>query len=122
MRTTDLFTVDGLPMPVPDGDLPLYTEDVQATDSGLDESGVFHRFVLRRNVQSWDFSYARLTREAYAYLENLFAGKDSFCFGFVSALDGTRQEVTAYRCKRSVLWHSAADGQFRDCRFRITVC
>lgn len=122
MRTTDLFTVDGKPMPVPDGDLPLYTEDLEAPDSGRDESGVLHRFVLRRDVPSWEFSYDRLTREAYAYLEGLFAGKDSFRFGYVSALDGTRQEIVAHRGKCSVLWHSAADGQFRNCRFRITAC
>lgn len=122
MRTTDLFTVDGLPMPVPDGDLPLCTEDQEASDSGRDESGVLHRFVLRRNVPSWEFSYARLTRETYAYLESLFAGKDSFRFGYVSALDGSRQEITAYRDKCRVLWHCASDGQLRDCRFRIAAC
>lgn len=122
MRKTDLFTVEGQPMLVPDGDMVLTEEDVVSPDSGCDESGVYHRFGVRKGVRSWDFAYARLTREEYAYLEDLFAYGDTFSFGFCSALDGSRQFVTAFRSKRSVLWHSAADGQLRDYRFRITEC
>ena len=122
MRKTDLFTVDGQPMLVPDGNLSMQEEDVVSSDSGWDESGVYHRFCVRKDVKSWDFSYSRLSREEYAYIEELFAGKNTFDFGFASALDGSRKVVTAYRSKRSILWHSAADGQFRDCRFRITEC
>lgn len=122
MRKTELFTIDGHPMLVPDGDLSLCIEDVESSDSGWDESGVYHRFVLRHNVQSWDFSYSRLTQQEYAYMERLLSKKDTFCFGYESATDGSWQEVTAYLSKRSVLWHCAADGQFRDYRFRITTC
>ena len=121
MRTTDLFTVDEQPMIVPDSDLVMQEEDVVSADSGLDESGVYHRFGMRQGVKSWDFSYSRLTKEEYAYLEELFAGKDTFLFGFTTA-DGSRLYATAWRSKRSVLWHSAADGQLRDYRFRITEC
>ena len=122
MRTTDLFTIDGKPVLVPDRDLVFSAEDMEASDSGYDENGTYHRFVLRRNVQSWEFSYSRLTQEEYAYMEALLSGKDTFCFGFTSAADGSWQETTAYRSKHSVLWHCAADGQFRDYRFRITAC
>lgn len=122
MRKTELFTVDGQPMLVPDGDMSLTEEDVVSSDSGLDESGVYHLFGVRKDVKSWDFSYSRLSREEYACLEELFAGKDTFAFGFASALDGSRQEVTACRSKRSILWHSAADREFRDYKFRITEC
>ena len=122
MRKTELFTVDGRSVIVPDGDLSMQEEDVISSDSGMDESGVYHRFSLGRSVKSWDFSYARLTRQEYAYMESLFAGKDTFRFGFVSASDGSRQEVTACRSKRSILWHNATDEQFREYRFRITEC
>ena len=122
MRKTDIFTVDGAAVLIPDRDLAMEETDVVSPDSGWDESGVYHRFYVRKGVKSWDFSYSRLTREEYAYMENLLAGKDTFRFGFLSALDGSRQEVTAYCGKRSVLWHSAADGQFREYRFRITEC
>lgn len=122
MRKTNLFTVDGEPILVPDGDLSIREEDVVSPDSGLDESGVYHRFDVRQGVKSWDFSYSSLSREEYAYMEELFAGKNTFWFGYTSALDGSQQWVSAYRGGRSVLWHSAADGQFRDYRFRITAC
>lgn len=122
MRKTELFTVDGQPIIVPDGDLSVQEKDVVSSDSGYDESGVYHRFGVRRDVKSWDFSYSRLSGEAYAYMEELFAGKDTFFFTFPSALDGSRQQVTAYREGRSILWHSAADGQYRDYKFRITEC
>jgi len=113
MLTTELFTIDGSPMPF--GEVSLCIEDVVSADSGLDESGVLHRFPLRQGVKSWDFSFSRLDGETYGYLEDLFAGKNTFSFGYES-----RQSVTAYRSKCSVLWHS--EGQFRDCKFRITTC
>ena len=121
MKTTNLFTIDGQPVPVPDGDMSMHTEDLVSEDSGLDESGVYHRFVVRQDVKSWEFSYSRLTGEELAYLEELFAGKNTFAFGFRD-LYGKLQTVTAYRSKQSVLWHSAADGTFREYRFRIVAC
>ena len=122
MRTTDLFTIDGEPVLVPDGDLAFSAEDMESSDSGHDENGAYHRYVLRRGVQNWEFSYSRLSREEYAYMEGLFGNKDTFTFGFVSAHTGVKQQITAYRSKHSILWHCAADGQFRDYKFRITAC
>jgi len=121
MKTTELFRIDRQPMLVPDGDMTLHLEDVEEADSGRDESGVLHRFVLRQGVQSWAFSYARLTREEYAYMESLFAGKSTFRFTYPAA-DGTLREAEAYRSKHSILWNSAANGQFRDYQFRIVLC
>lgn len=122
MRTTELFTIDGMPILVPDGDLSYCEEDLESADSGFDESGAYHRFVTRHSVRSWDFSYSRLSQEEYTYMEALMAGKDTFSFGFRSALDGSWQVIKAYRSKHSVLCHCAADGQLRDYRFRITAC
>lgn len=122
MKTTDLFLIDDMPMLVPDGDVRISVENIVSGDSGRDESGELHRFVARRNVQSWDFVYSQLTREEYAYMEKLFAKKDDFQFTFLSATDGTSQTATAFRDKHSVLWLSASKGLFRDYRFRISVC
>ena len=122
MRTTDFFTIDGKPVLVPDRDLAFSEEDMETSDSGHDENGRYHRFVLRRKVPSWEFVYSQLTREEYAYMEGLFAGKDTFAFGYVSPHSGVKQQITAYRSKHSILWHCAADGQFRDYHFRITAC
>ena len=122
MRTTRRFTVDGQPVVVPDADMAMQEEDLISADSGMDESGFYHRFSLGRTVRSWDFSYARLNWDEYAYMESLFDRKNTFCFGFTSAVDGSWQEVVAYRSKRSILWHNAADEQFRTYQFRITEC
>ena len=122
MKTTNLFMIDGRPMLVPDGDMVLSVEDIISADSGRDESGVLHRFVLRKDVKSWDFVYSQLIQEEYAYMESLFAGKDSFQFTSPSPTDGSTQTVTACRDKHSILWQSAAKGLFRNYRFRITAC
>ena len=122
MRKTSMFTIDFEPILIPDGDLSIREEDVVSADSGLDESGVYHRFGVRQGVKSWEFSYARLNQEEYAYMESLFAGKETFSFGYISAPDGCRKSVIAYRSGRSILWHNAEGGQFRDYRFRITQC
>ena len=122
MRTTELFMIDGQPMLVPDGDMALRVEDIISTDSGRDESGELHRFVVRKDVMSWELVYSQLTREEYAYMESLFAGKDCFQFTFPSPTDGTAQTVTAFRDAHSILWQSAARSLFRDYRFRISAC
>ena len=60
---TNLFTVNGKPMLVPDQEVTVNYEDLDASDSGRDESGVMHRFVVRYKVASWSFSYSHLTEE-----------------------------------------------------------
>ncbi len=60
-RTTDLFTVNGQPMLAPDEEIGISYEDLDASDSGRDESGVMHRIVVRQKVPSWTFSYSHLT-------------------------------------------------------------
>ena len=61
MKSTDLFLIDGQPVLAPDAGLTLGLEDIESTDSGRDESGALHRFVVRQGVEYWDFSYSRLT-------------------------------------------------------------
>ena len=122
MRTTDLFSIDDMPLLAPDRDLLYSEEDLVSSDSGFDESGAYHRFVVRHGIKNWDFSYSRLTKPEYQYMEALLSGKDTFSFRYRSNLDDSWQEATAYRSKHSVLWYSATDGQFRDYCFRITTC
>lgn len=121
-KTTDLFLIDGQPMLVPDEDMEISFEDLDAADSGRDESGVMHRFVVRRGVGKWTFSYAYLTQQEYAYMESLFAGKTTFQFTHPSHTGGTQVTVTAYRSKHGILWRSAATGQFRNYQFSIIAC
>ncbi len=119
--TTDLFLVNNIPMLVPDENVEISAEDIDASDSGRDESGVMHRFVVRRGVRKWTFSYAYLTEEEYRYMESLFAGVDIFRFTFPDR-EGKSQTAMAYRSKHGILWHSAATGQYRNYSFSIVEC
>jgi hypothetical protein len=122
-KTTDLFLIDGQPMLAPDENVEISVEDIDASDSGRDESGVMHRFVVRQGVGKWTFSYAYLTQEEYAYMESLFAGKGTFQFTYPDCGDdGHPKEITAYRAKHGILWQSAATGQFRNYQFSVISC
>ena len=122
-KLTNLFLVDGLSILAPDADMEITMEDIDAADSGRDESAVMHRIVVRRGVRKWTFSYEHLTQEEYSYMESLFAGKDTFRFSHPSTTGNPGQAVTtAYRSKHGILWHSAATGQYRNYRFSIIEC
>ena len=57
MRTTTLFTINGKPMLLPDTEVAVSYEDLDASDSGRDESGVMHRMVVRYKVGVWNFTF-----------------------------------------------------------------
>ncbi len=116
-KLTELFLIDGQPMLAPDEDMAVSVEDVEASDSGMDESAYYHRFVVRRGLGRWQFFYKELTEQEYAYMESLFAGKDSFRFTHPFSENGT---VTAYRKKQEVQWHSL--NRLRNYQFSIVQC
>ena len=43
MRLTDLLKIDGEPMPEPTEAADIQFSDLESSDSGADESGVYHR-------------------------------------------------------------------------------
>lgn len=117
------FFVDGQPMLPPDADMELSFEDLDGASAGRDESGVMHRVILRHKVGSWSFCYSHLSREEYAYMEDLFAGKAHFQFTFPSLTrQGETTTVTAYRSRLGIGWHNASTGQFRNYKFTIIEC
>lgn len=116
-KLTELFLIDGQPMLAPDADVALVVEDLEASDSGMDESAYYHRFVVRQGLGRWQFFYRELTEQEYAYVESLFAGKDSFQFTYPSAENGG---VTAYRKKQETQWHSL--NRLRNYQFTIVQC
>ena len=123
MRTkTELFLIDGLPVLAPDENVELSMEDIDASDSGRDESGVMHRFMVRQGVGKWSFSYGCLTGEEYAYMESLFQGKATFRFTFPDWVTGESKTITAYRSKHGIVFRSAATGQFRNYSFSVVGC
>ena len=122
-KTTDLFLIDGQPILAPDENVEISMEDIDASDSGRDESGVMHRFVVRHGVGKWTFSYAHLTKEEYAYMERLFAGKATFQFLYRDCVNAMKPTtITAYRSKYGISWKSAVTGEFRNYSFSIIGC
>lgn len=116
VNTTELFLIDGQPMPIPDENVEVRYEDIDAAAAGRDESGVMHRVPVRQNVESWSFSYAWLTGEEKAYLDSLFAGKATFRF---TANGATK---TCYRSGVNVTWQNARTGLWRGYGFTIIEC
>ena len=119
---TDLFLIDGQPMLAPDENLQMTAEDVSSVDSARDESGFFHRFVVRQGVGKWKFTYAHLTGEEYAYMEGLFQGKQTFQLTYPDPATGETKVISAYRGSHTVLWQSAANDRFRDYTFTLVAC
>ena len=119
-KTTELFMIDGLPMLVPDQDVTVSFEDIDASWAGRDESGVMHRAPVRQKVGSWGFSYGWLTDEELAYNESLFAGKSTFTF--TCAGPNGPEERTCYRSKYGVSYRSAVSGLWRGLSFNIIEC
>lgn len=67
----DFYKLGGKALPVPDGEVVLRKTDLEAPESGRDESGWLHRSVLRQGLGRWEFSWSRVTGEEYAYLAGL---------------------------------------------------
>ena len=120
---TELYQINGQPMLAPDADVQMSFEDLDAADSGRDESGVMHRIPVRYKVSSWQFSYFSLTQEEYAYMQSILPRAGSFTFTHPSGDDCTRTEsCTAYLSGYSIVWHSARTKDYRNLKFTIIEC
>lgn len=120
MTYCEEFRVDGVPMPAPDQDVELQLSDLDASDAGRDESGVMHRIVVRRRVKAWAFTYSHLTAAEYAYIQALFAGKDTFQFTYPTA-EG-QETCTAYCSGGSIAVRNLRTGIYKNCKFSIIQC
>ena len=118
--TTD-FLIDGTPMLTPDAGVSLKRKDMDHGSTGTDESGVMHRMLVRSDVKSWDFSYAILTAEEYAYTVGLLRGKATFSFAFKND-EGQPETVTAYCKETSVSYWSNRRGLYKNLQFTIIQC
>lgn len=119
----NFYQVDGMPMLAPDEEPEFSFADLDASDSGRDESGVMHRIMVREKVGSWSFSYASLSDEELSYLRDLFAGKAQFTFTH-PVLGGSNQTetCTAYMSQCSALWKNQRTGRWRNFQFNIIQC
>lgn len=120
---TELYLIDGKPMLAPDADVEMSFEDLDASDSGRDESGVMHRIVVRHKVGVWNFRYSHLTQEEYAYMLSILPKTGSFVFTYPKPEDCTKQEsCTAYLSGYSIVWHSARTKDYRNLKFSVIAC
>ena len=122
-KTSEIFTVNGKPMLIPDAEVAVNYEDLDSAESGRDESGFMHRLVVRSKVPSWEFSYSHLTEAEKNYMESLFGDAPTFSFTHPSRLDSTLSQTTqCYRSKYTISWKNARTGLWSNYGFRIIAC
>lgn len=120
---TNLFLINGKQMLAPDADVGVSYADLDADDSGRDESGYMHRIVVRYKVGTWSFEYASITEAEKRYLEELFGETPDFEFTHPDRLNAEKQVTCkAYRSKYNTAWHNARTGQWRNYKFNIIEC
>ena len=122
-QVTDLFLINGKPMLVPDEEIGVSYEDLDASDAGRDESGVMHRVVIRAKVGKWSFTYEHLTEAEKQYMENLFGNSATFLFTHPDRLDASKSVTsTCYRSKYSIAWRNVRNGLWSNYGFNIVEC
>ena len=122
-KTTDQFYINGAPMLVPDEEVEMSFEDIDAAEAGRDQGGYMHRIPVRTKVASWSFSYTHLTEEEKRYMEGLFGDNAVFTFTHPSRQDATVQENSqCYRSKYSISWKNAVLGLWCNYSFHIIQC
>lgn len=80
MDLTQLYQIDGAPIVAPNAGVKLGLTDIEAPETGRDESGFLHRTVLRTGIATWQLCYERLTRQAYEYMQSILPRTGSFAF------------------------------------------
>ena len=121
MRLFEEFKINGSPIPVPDGEVELSYQDLDAGSAGRDESGVMHRIRVRTRVKTWSFQYFVLCREEFAYLEDLLSRNAVFTFTYPDNT-GTPRTCQAYCAKTGLVYENAKLGLFRNYKFSIIEC
>ena len=115
------YLIDGDPLLAPDMNVNITENDLDSPASGRDEAGYMHRIIIRSGVKTWEFVYAVLDAEDYAYIQSLFKGKANFKFSY-RASDGSVETTTAYSSKRSITLRDYATGEYKNLKFNIIEC
>ena len=118
---TELFKINDAPMLAPDAGVEVSYSDLDASDSGRDESGYMHRLVVRHKIPTWQFSYTHLTAEEYGYLRSILPREGTFRFTYPNE-DGQQETIEAYLSKYTVLWQDLRRGSYRNLKFSIVGC
>lgn len=115
------FLIDGKPVLMPDAGISISASDMETEDSGTDESGVLHRFLLREKVRSFSLAYDTLTLEEYRYMRALIRGKTTFTVKYRDP-DGMPAQMIAYCTGYSLSLHNAKLGLFKGFTLEIMEC
>lgn len=126
LRRTTLLRIDGQPLPEPTETADIQFQDIESSDSGADEMGVYHREVLRFGVLSCTLTYGYLTNEDCAYLLGLLQNKTTFqftCPAASSAADVTQTITrTCYCANYGAALQRLKAGVWRDMELKIREC
>ena len=126
LKRTSLLQIDGHSLPVPTGSPTIKFSDIESSDSGADEMGVYHREVLRFGVLSCTLTYGYLTNEDCAYLLGLLQNKTTFqftCPAASSAADVTQTITrTCYCANYGAALQRLKAGVWRDMELQIQEC
>ena len=123
MNLTQRYKIENTPVVAPNAGVQLRVSDIEAEESGRDESGYLHRVVLRPGLATWTLSYRDLSREEYDYMMALLPGSGSFLFTHPDNADADRSNVS--RCCITDIragWHNALPGQSRELKITVTQC
>ena len=120
---TNLYQVNGVPLLAPDNEVGDSYEDIDAPDTGRDETGRMHRNVVLYKVGKWSFEYGLMTKEDYMYNESVFPEAGTFMFTRPSRTNPDVSVTTeCYRSKYSISYFSPRRGRWRNYKFNIIEC
>ncbi len=122
MLLSDLYQINGKPMPVPDEGVEMSFEDLDSAQSGRDEAGFMHRIVVRSKVGVWNFTYSWLDAETYRYLLSILPEEGVFTFTHPTPDDRGSASTTAYLSRYGISWHNARTNTYRNLKFSIIEC
>lgn len=126
LKRTSLLQIDSHPLPVPTGSPTIKFSDVESSDSGADEMGVYHREVLRFGVLTCSLTYSYLDNADCAYLLSLLQNKTTFQFTCPVASDSTdvTQTITrtCYCSNYGAALQRLKAGVWRDMDLEIKEC
>lgn len=100
------FKINGKPILVPDSGVSISKADIDAPETGRDESGYMHRVILRKGVLTFGFSYAVLTAEEYRYMQDLLTESPTVEVEYVDS-HGKKATTKAYCSNHSISLHSS---------------
>lgn len=123
MTLTDLYQINGNPLPAPDQDVEMSFEDLDAADAGRDEAGYMHRRVVRQKLGVWNFSYTHLDEGTMAYMRHVLDTGGTFSFTYPDPGNtANRRKTTAYLSGYGFVWRNARTGDYRNLKFSVIEC